>query len=79
MLVLIGAAFPLEFKRGCILTDRILDLYSLLTAFTHTILDIWELFCVRKNVHSGTNGNPKCECITDTPLPVLITNEFRIL
>jgi len=37
---------------------KILDVYSLLTTITPTILDVLGLFFRRKNVRLGVNGNP---------------------
>jgi len=51
--------FPLESKKRMythILTQN-LDVYSLLTAITLTILDVLDLFCGRQNVRLGINGN----------------------
>src|SRR6218665_2274218 len=52
-------------KRGRILTScpRILDVYSLLVGITPTIVDVLDLFCGRKNVRFGVNGNPAVHTI----------------
>lgn len=60
------------------------DVHSLLSAITQTILDVLDLFCRRKNVSLGINGNSEsninCPVCTETvSLPLLMHWEYMLI